>query len=121
MRFGLPDGSYDPQERIYGIHGCDVETSIMLHLRPDLVRMDEAQDFRSTQLDYIDEFKHLRAHGPAQFGWKAQDLNLAGTVGNAAAATAEKGKAIVAHQAERFVELLDDVNRFDPDRLWRPQ
>ena len=55
----------------------------MLHLRPDLVRMDKAQDFRSTQLDFIDEFKHLRAHGPIQFGWKAQDLNPHGAVGNA--------------------------------------
>jgi creatinine amidohydrolase len=120
MRFGLPDGSYDLQERIYGIHGCDVETSIMLHLRPDLVRMDKAEDFKSSQLDYLREFKHLRAHGPAQFGWKAQDLNVAGTVGNAAMATAEKGRAIVDHQAERFVELLDDMHRFDLKRLWTP-
>lgn len=92
----------------------------MLHLRPDLVRMDKAEDFKSAQLDYVREFRHLRAHGPAQFGWKAQDLNVAGTVGNAAMATAEKGKAIVNHQAEKFVELLDDVHRFDLKRLWTP-
>ena len=84
-----------PEEALYGIHGGDIETSIMLHLRPDLVRMDKAIDFRSTQLDFIDEFKHLRAHGPVQFGWKAQDLNPYGAVGNAEAATAEKGKAVV--------------------------
>ena len=82
-RLGHPDGTPGPEEALYGIHGGDIETSIMLHLRPDLVRMDKAEDFRSTQLDFIDEFKHLRAHGPVQFGWKAQDLNPYGAVGNA--------------------------------------
>jgi creatinine amidohydrolase len=89
-------------------------------MRPDLVRMDKAQDFRSAQLQFLTEFKHLRAHGPAQFGWKAQDLNPNGTVGNAAAATAEKGRAVVDHQARAFVDLCADVHAFDPARLWIP-
>ena len=92
----------------------------MLHFRRDLVKMDLAEDFRSAQLDFMAEFKHLRAHGPVQFGWKAQDLNLKGTVGNATAATADKGKAVVEHQARAFVELCADVHAFDPSRLWTP-
>ena len=119
-RFGQPDGIAAPEEALYGIHGGDIETSIMLHLRPDLVRMEEARDFRSTQLELIKEFKHLRAHGLIQFGWKAQDLNPHGAVGNAAAATAEKGKQVVDHQARAFVELCQDVHAFDVDRLWTP-
>ena len=93
---------------------------MILHLRPDLVKMDLAEDFRSTQLTMIDEFKHLRAHGPVQFGWKAQDLNPKGTVGNAKAASAEKGKAVVEYQARAFIELCRDVHRFDVGRLWKP-
>ena len=119
-RFGQPDGIAAPEEALYGIHGGDIETSIMLHLRPDLVRMDKAQDFRSSQLAFIKEFKHLRAHGLVQFGWKAQDLNPHGAVGNALAATAEKGRAVVEHQARAFVELCRDVQAFDTGRLWRP-
>ncbi|MEO8667121.1 MAG: creatininase family protein [Bauldia sp.] len=119
-RFGHPDGVMGPQEGQYGIHGGEVETSIMLHLRPDLVRMDQTQDFRSTQLDFAREFTHLRAHGPVQFGWKAQDLNPEGAVGNAAAATAAKGRAVVDHQAKAFVELCRDVDAFDLGRLWSP-
>ncbi len=119
-RFGQPDGIAASEEALYGIHGGDIETSIMLHLRPDLVRMDKAQDFRSSQLAFIKEFKHLRAHGLVQFGWKAQDLNPHGAVGNASAATAEKGKAVVEHQAGAFVELCRDVRTFDTGRLWRP-
>jgi len=119
-RFGHPEGLPAGEEGLYGIHGGDIETSVMLHLRPDLVRMDKAKDFRSVQLDFIREFKHLRAHGPVQFGWKAQDLNPDGTVGNASAATADKGMAVVEHQAAAFVALCRDVAGFDPGRLWTP-
>jgi creatinine amidohydrolase len=115
---GLPDGVFPPEERLYGIHGGDVETSMMLHLRPDLVRMDEARDFRSAQEEFAAEFRHLRAYGPVQFGWKAQDLNPLGALGNAAAATAEKGRRVIEHQAAAFVELCRDVHRFDVGRLW---
>ncbi len=119
-RFGHPEGILGAGEALYGIHGGDIETSIMLHLRPDLVRMENAIDFRSAQLDFIDEFTHLRAHGPVQFGWKAQDLGPHGTVGNASTATAEKGKAVVDHQAAAFVALCRDVHAFDVKRLWKP-
>lgn len=119
-RFGHPDGLPTGDESLYGIHGGEIETSVMLHLRPDLVRMEHTTDFRSAQLDFIEEFAHLRAHGTSQFGWKAQDLNPAGTVGNASLATAAKGKAVVNHQAAAFVALCRDVHAFDTSRLWRP-
>jgi creatinine amidohydrolase len=119
-RFGYPEGMFAAEEHLYGIHGGDMETSVMLHLRPDLVRMDRAKDFRSAQLAFIEEFRHLRAHGPHQFGWKAQDLNPEGAVGNASVATPEKGKAVVEHQVAGFIELLQDVRRFDVKRLWKP-
>jgi len=117
MRFGFPDGVFSEEEVRHGIHGGDIETSIMLVLRPDLVRMERAEDFRSAQADFVQKFNHLRAHGPSQFGWLAKDLNPAGVVGNASAASAEKGRAVIDHQAGTFVALCEDVHRFDPDRL----
>lgn len=116
-RFGHPPELFAEDERLHGIHGGDMETSMMLHLRPDLVHMDRAEDFRSNQEAFARQFDHLRAHGPVQFGWKAGDLNPAGTVGNALAATAEKGRAVVEHQARAFVELARDVHGFDKGRL----
>lgn len=112
-RFGQPEGVFPAEEFVYGIHGGDVETSIMLHLVPHLVRMDRAEDFRSTQHRMIETMAHLRVHGPVQYGWTAQDLNPAGAVGNAAAASAEKGRLSLDHAARGFVELLADVHRFD--------
>lgn len=112
-RFGQPPGVFPPEEAVYGIHAGDAETSMMLALRPDLVDMGAARDFRSRQHEMIETMAHLRVHGPVQFGWQAADLNPAGAVGNAAAATAEKGRAALAHAADAFVELLRDVQRFE--------
>ena len=120
-RFGQPEGVFPAEEFTYGIHGGDVETSLMLHLHPELVRMDLAEDFTSAQQDFIKEFKFLRGHGPQQFGWKAQDLNPKGAVGNAANATAEKGQLSLDHAAKGFVDLLKDIHAFDLKRLWTPK
>ncbi|MES0881455.1 creatininase family protein [Roseibium sp. SCP14] len=121
LRFGQPEGLYPEEEFSYGIHGGDIETSLMLHLRPDLVRMDLADDFVSEQQRFLEEFRHLRGHGKAQFGWKAQDLNPTGALGNAALATAEKGRKSLDHAAKGFIELLEDVAAYDLDRLWQEE
>lgn len=120
LRFGQPAGLFPEKELAYGIHGGDIETSLMLHLRPDLVRMDLAQDFPSVQQSFEKEFTHLRAHGKAQFGWKAQDLNPDGVQGNAAAATADKGRRSLDHAANGFIALLKDIHAFQLERLWHP-
>ncbi|NYJ12731.1 creatinine amidohydrolase [Rhizobium leguminosarum] len=112
-RFGLPDGVIAPEEKAMGIHGGDIETSVMLALHPDKVDMAKAADFSSRQSEFAGRFKHLRAYGPHAFGWKMSDLNLQGAAGNAAAATAEKGEALIAHAVKGLVELLEDVDAFD--------
>ena len=117
LRFGQPDGLFADEEFTYGIHGGDIETSLMLHLRPDLVRMDQATDFPSEQQRYLEEFRHLRGHGKAQYGWMSEDLNPSGALGNAALATAEKGRLSLDHAARGFIELLQDVHAFDLSRL----
>jgi len=112
-RLGLPDGLVDADERAHGIHGGFVETSLMLHFRPDLVRMDEAADFASLQSDLAARYRHLRAYGPVGFGWLAGDLNASGALGNAASANAAAGRDISAHQAEAFIALAGEVSQFD--------
>ena len=41
-RFGYPDGTFSGEEKKHGIHGGDIETSLMLAGAPDTVRMSEA-------------------------------------------------------------------------------
>ena len=110
MRFGLPDGLYSEREKNFGIHGGDVETSLMLHFHPELVEMEKAQNFHSRAVDARSKFKHLAHTGTHAFAWIARDLNAQGAVGEAAKASARKGRLTAAHQAKGFVELLQDVS-----------
>ncbi|MFN7008491.1 MAG: creatininase family protein [Allorhizobium sp.] len=112
-RFGLPAGVISPEEKAIGIHGGEIETSVMLTLRPELVNMAKAEDFASRQSDYAARFEHLRAYGPHAFGWKMSDLNPKGVTGNARAATAEKGERLLDHAVTGLLALLRDVQAFD--------
>jgi creatinine amidohydrolase len=116
-RFGLPAGMYSPLEDRHGIHAGDIETSLMLHFRPELVNMAKAKNFVSNALSIEQEFTHLRPTGPHGFGWIAQDLNPDGAVGDASIATAEKGRATAEHQTEGFIALLRDITAFSLSRL----
>lgn len=110
-RFGWPEGLYPPLEQRHGIHGGAIETSLMLHFRPDLVDMTKAQDFVSRVGEAEETFELLRQTGKHAFSWIATDLNPHGVVGNAAAATTEKGKATAQHQAAGFIRLLKDIRK----------
>lgn len=111
-RLGYPDGLFEPDEMRHGIHAGDVETSLMLAFRPDVVRRDKAQNFVSRTVAMERDFSHLRALQPAGFGWMAQDLHPDGAMGDASRASGSKGEASALYGAERFVELLRDVDRF---------
>ena len=102
--FGQPEGMYPPEELAYGIHGGDVETSLMLAFRPELVEMGAAQDFRSSA-----EGATISPIGPVSYGWISSDLNSAGTVGNAANATAQKGHQTATHYVAGMIDLLRKV------------
>ena len=108
-RLGVPDGLVSEAEQANGVHGGLIETSLMLHFRPDLVEMPKAEDFPSAQVSLAEKYKRLRAHGPVGFGWMSGDLNAEGVVGDAAGASAEIGAALAAHQAGAFLELLAEV------------
>jgi creatinine amidohydrolase len=116
-RFGYPDGLFSQQELTHGIHGGDIETSLMLSFRPELVRLDAADDFASDGAALEDDFTWLRTGRPTGFGWMAQDLSEEGAVGNARAATKKKGEASADYGVTAFIELLQDIAAFDMGRL----
>ncbi|MCO5065516.1 MAG: creatininase family protein [Rhizobiaceae bacterium] len=116
-RFGHPQGTFGDEELRLGVHGGEVEASLMLHFRPDLVDMGKAHDFRSNVLSAEQDFDLLRHTGPFGFAWMATDLNPAGVVGNAAAASADKGRRTAEHQAQGFIRLLKDMRKANPDKL----
>jgi len=125
-RFGRPPGPqgnsdlFGEAERSYGIHAGAEETSLMLHLAPHRVRRDKLRDFPSSAAALAGTARRLRAHGRIGFGWAAQDLNPAGAVGDARAASAEAGAALLEHAARGLAELIQDVHEFPLDRLAPP-
>lgn len=67
-------------------HAGEIETSIIMHLRPDLVKLDKIckHDFK----------------WPKKDGWRMKDCSRTGVLGDPTAATAEKGKEYL----EKLVE-----------------
>ena len=116
-RFGLPAGLFESFDAAHGIHAGDIETSLMLHFRPDLVDMGKAKLFPSRAAEMESGYEHLRPAGQHGFGWIAQDLNPDGALGDASLATAEKGRLTAEHQADAFIALLRDVARFPLNSL----
>lgn len=116
-RLGYPDGLFAAEEISHGIHGGEIETSLMLAFAPQKVRQNRLEDFPPETHRMSREFKHLRATKPAGFGWLTQDLNPDGAIGNAKAANAIKGAQAAEYGAHAFVELLQDVAAFPLERL----
>jgi creatinine amidohydrolase len=112
-RFGVPEGLFPAEELRHGIHGGALETSIMLAKYREHVREQAIADFRPATIAMEREFRWLSAQRPAPFAWQTQDLHESGAVGNATLATKEKGEALIDFGARRFIELLDDVDKFD--------
>jgi creatinine amidohydrolase len=116
-RFGVPVGLFPADEIRHGIHGGAVETSIMLARYKEHVRLEAIADFRSRGIAMEKEYRWLSAYRPAPLAWQAQDLHESGAVGNATLASAEKGERLIDHGARAFIELLEDVDKFDPNTL----
>ena len=112
-RFIKGSGIVSPNEERFGIHGGDIETSVMLAMYPDKVDMTNAHDFPNLQEMLALENKYLLAYGPHAFGWKAADLNPLGVTGNAGQATAEKGEALLKIAVESLHKLVKETHAFD--------
>ena len=108
---------FSAEEHRFGIHAGDIETSMMLALRPDQVDMTKAQNFSSTSQDRAEKFSILGDGRSAKLAWQMQDYNPLGAVGDAAAATAAKGCAVLDAAGRSFAQLLFEIDQLPPDTL----
>jgi creatinine amidohydrolase len=109
FRLGIPDGLFDADELADGLHGGEVETSLMLHLRPDLVRLDALADFTSPGMAWRQQGRMLAVDKPVGFGWMAQDLNPSGVCGNAARADPARGARLLEHMALALGQVVAEL------------
>lgn len=78
------------------MHGDEVDTSIILYLAPDLVRMDLAQDYMMSR----DELRRYRR------GWLKIPKGSQGSIGRPTLASAEKGQLLFDRIHERVRERV---------------
>jgi len=102
---------FSAEEHRFGIHGGEIETSMMLALAPQRVQMDQARHFASTAQARAQQFPILGNGRSAKLGWQTQDYHPAGAVGHAAAATAAKGEALVQAAGRALAQLLAEMDR----------
>jgi len=108
---------FTPEELRFGVHGGQVETSIMLALKPRLVRMSKARQFTSSSEARARDFRILGNGKSAKLAWMAQDLNPCGCAGNAAAAKVEDGLAVLEAAGRALAALLVEIDRLPADTL----
>ena len=102
---------FSAEEHRFGIHGGEIETSMMLALAPQRVQMDQARHFASTAQARAQQFPILGNGRSAKLGWQTQDYHPAGAVGHAAAATAAKGEMLVQAAGRSLAQLLAELDR----------
>jgi creatinine amidohydrolase len=124
--FGLPllgptgsdvNALFSAHEHRFGIHAGEIETSMMLALAPQLVNMELAQNFGSTSEDRARDFAILGNGKSAKLAWQMQDYNPAGAVGNAAAATADKGLAVLDAAGRALAQALAEMHQLPGNTL----
>jgi creatinine amidohydrolase len=108
---------FSADEHRFGIHAGEIETSMMLALKPAQVDMTQAQDFHSTSQDRAQTFGILGDGRSAKLGWQMQDYNPQGAVGNAAAATADKGRALLDAAGRSLAQLLAEMDQLPAGTL----
>lgn len=99
-----------PEERCFGIHAGELETSMVLSIHPELVKMEQA-------VRHFPEFPQsntsLFLFGSASVAWLTQDWSPTGVFGDATIGTAEKGQMLIAAAVDRLVALITQISTFE--------
>jgi creatinine amidohydrolase len=104
------------KEGLLGIHAGDAETSLMLAILPDQVHMDRALcEYPPEQ----PEGSLLTLERQLPIPWATRDISTSGVIGDATAATKEKGDRILASLVEGWVQVITDVYHFRQPQKWR--
>jgi creatinine amidohydrolase len=98
-----------PQEKEFGIHAGDAETSLMLSILPDHVKMEAAV---AEYPQGLPEASLLSMEGKLPFAWVTRDLSRSGVLGDPTVATPEKGDRLLDSVSDGWVQVIRDVYRF---------
>jgi creatinine amidohydrolase len=111
---GIPFEGLAPQERAYGFHAGEVETSFLLSCIPELV------DTSAYTSNYIADVSKpamlLPENAPATFAWLTKDIAPSGVMGDPRPATSEKGARWLEQAATRLAAALEEMYSYTDPR-----
>ncbi len=105
-----------PKEKQLGIHAGDAETSLMLSILPDCVKMEAAVAEYPSGLP---EDSLLTMEGKLPFAWTTRDLSQTGVLGDPTVATKQKGERILESVSDGWVRVIKDIYGFRQPQAWQ--
>jgi len=103
-------GSSTADELGMGIHGGLNETSVFMHLRPDLVDLTKAE---RRVPEALAENEFVKFGGSVMFGWLSNDFDADGYIGDPTGATAALGEQLFEANVEHLVAQMAEIVTFD--------
>lgn len=91
-------------------HACEFETSLMLHLRPEQVRVERIQR-EIVEPHYASQQMDLLLKGPLTAHWKTHELTESGVMGAPDLANPMKGKQLFEACVEGVAGVIEEVRR----------
>lgn len=97
-----------------GIHAGDGETSLMLSLMPEQVKMERAVKEYPQGLP---QDSLLSMEGSLPFAWLTGELSKSGVLGDPTLASKEKGELILTSLADGWVQVIKDIYKFRQPKI----
>ncbi|WAL60322.1 creatininase family protein [Thermocoleostomius sinensis A174] len=112
----LPIDLLTSKEAELGIHAGDAETSVLLSILPDQVRMEQAATEYPQELP---QSSVLSMEGQLPFAWTTRDLSQSGVLGDPTVATKEKGDRFLEALTTGWVQVIQDIYHFQQPKAWK--
>ncbi|NOU65786.1 creatininase family protein [Paenibacillus sp. LMG 31461] len=101
------------EEREFGIHGGDYETSLLKAIKPHWV----SDAYAVKEIPDMQKYRYLTLEGKVRFAWKTADISASGVMGDATSATADKGTLFMERITDQLAQALVELCDFDIAQL----
>lgn len=112
FRLNLPLTPFSEDERRWSTHANEWETSVIMAMAPELVRMDRIDATGGYPRDK-QAGRHLEMLGPMTYAWLTHDVTSTGVLGDPRGAAAEKGVITIEKTIGRLAEVIEEVCSFE--------
>jgi creatinine amidohydrolase len=107
---GATFNGIEKQEKTYGFHAGEIETSLLLHAIPELVHTSE---YTVNYIAHVDDPDLLLPeNASATFAWLTRDIAPSGVMGDPRPSSAEKGARWIEEAATRLAAALDAMLKY---------